>query len=261
VAVRRWRRSPLSAGTWRELGVWRHALRDRPYDVVLDTQGLIKSAVLARIASGRHCGFAAESAREPLAARLYDDGFVIPRNLHAVERNRWLAAAALDYVQDTPLDYGIGAQPLDADWLPPQPYAVLLTATSRADKLWPDAHWLAVCAGLHARGMAAVLPSGSEAERARARRLAENARRATAAPPLSIGQLAGLMAGAALVVGLDTGLTHLATALGVPVACIFSGSNPLLTGVLRETGAVNLGGPGTPPDPDAVLQAANMLLD
>jgi len=261
VAVRRWRRSPMSSATWRELGSWRHALRDRPYDVVLDTQGLIKSAVLARVARGRHCGFAAEAAREPLAARFYDAGFVVPRNLHAVERNRWLAAAALDYAQDTPLDYGIRSDPLAADWLPPEPYAVLLTATSRADKLWPDTHWLAVCAGLHARGMAAVLPGGSAGERARARRLTENARRAVAAPPLAIGQLAGLMAGARIVVGLDTGLTHLAAALGAPVVCIFTGSNPLLTGVLRESGAINLGGPSAPPGPEEVLQAAGSLLD
>jgi heptosyltransferase-1 len=261
VALRRWRRSPLSAGTWRELESWRHALRDRPYDFVLDTQGLIKSALLARLARGRHCGFAAGAAREPLAARFYDDTFVIPRNVHAVERNRWLAAAALDYAQDAPLDYGIRSDRLDADWLPPQPYAVLITATSRADKLWPDAHWLAICTGLHARGIAAVLPAGSDEERSRARRLADNGRRALAAPPLAVRELAGLMAGAGIVIGLDTGLTHLAAALGVPVVCIFSGSNPMLTGVLRDSGAINLGGPGAPPGPEEVLQAADSLLD
>ncbi len=260
VAVRRWRRAPFSAGTWREVSAFKHALRDEQYEHVIDTQGLIKSALVARFARGRHCGYAAEAAREPLAARLYDAGFVIPRNVHAVERNRWLAAAVLDYPPDLPLDYGIAPPVLAADWLPTNDYAVLLTATSREDKLWPDAHWLALAAALAERGIFCVLPAGSDAERARARRLAKNMRRAVPAPPLSIREIAGLLAGARLVVGVDTGLTHLATAAGRPVVAIFSGSDPRLTGVWRESGALNLGQIAVPPAPDEVIAAANTLL-
>ena len=260
VAVRRWRRELLAPGTWQEIGAVKHALRDNHYDFVIDTQGLIKSALIARLAHGRHCGYAAEAAREPMAARFYDATFAIPKNLHAVERNRWLAAAALDYPPDLPLDYGIAAPPLAADWLPGGPYAVLLTATSRADKLWPDTHWLAAAAELAARGIAVVLPAGSEEERIRARLLARNMRRAVAAPPMSVREIAGLLAGAGIVIGVDTGLTHLATALGRPVIAIFGGSNPQLTGVYRETQAVNLGQIAAPPTPDEATAAIDALL-
>ena len=100
VALRRWRKTLFQRATWREIGQFRRRLARTPYDAILDTQGLIKSALIARQASGRRLGYAAEVAREPLAARCYDETFVIPPNAHAIERNRWLAAAAFN----TPLD-------------------------------------------------------------------------------------------------------------------------------------------------------------
>lgn len=260
VALRRWRRDLLNRATWREVDSFKHTLRQHHYDHIIDSQGLIKSALVSRLALGRHCGYAAEAAREPLAARFYDDTYAIPKNLHAVERNRWLAAAALDYLPDGPLEYGVAAPSLQADWIPHGDYAVLLTATSRADKLWADAHWLAVAADLAARGINAVLPSGSEGERVHAQRLAANMRRALAAPAMSVGEVAGLLAGAAIVIGVDTGLTHLAVALGRPAVALFSGSDPQLTGVFGDTRAVNLGRLGSAPTPDEVSAAIETLL-
>jgi heptosyltransferase-1 len=261
VAVRRWRRTPLGRATWDELGALRQVLRERAYDAVIDTQGLIKSALIARLARGRRCGYTAEAAREPLAARLYDARFAIPKNAHAVERNRWLVGAALDYTVDLPVDYGIALPRLDADWLPAGPYGVLLTATSRESKLWPEPNWLSLAEALNARGLACVLPAGSAPERVRAQRLAAGMRSAVAAPPLSITALAGLLAGARIVVGLDTGLTHFAAALGQPVVALFSGSDPQLTGVHAGASAINLGRPGNPPTPQEVIAAAHALLD
>ncbi|MBV6410872.1 MAG: Lipopolysaccharide heptosyltransferase 1 [Rhodocyclaceae bacterium] len=256
VAVRRWRRSLLSAPTWRELRAYRDAVRAETYDLVLDTQGLVKSALLARQARGKRAGYAAEAVREPLAARFYDATYAIPKNLHAVERNRWLAAAALGYELTLPLDYGIAAAPLAAPWLPAAPYCVLLTASSRADKLWPEADWLALAAALNARGLACVLPGGSEEERSRATRLAGGMAQAVAAPPMGIAELAQLLAGARLVVGVDTGLSHIAAALGRLTFCLFAGSRPELTGVHAGETAINLGGAGAPPTAAQVIEAA-----
>lgn len=262
VALRRWRKQPFAAATRGEWRAFRAALDAHHYDVVLDTQGLIKSGIIAWLARGKRCGYAAEAAREPFAARFYNSTYAIPRNLHAVERNRWLAAAAFDY--DPPdaasLDYGIAAAPLVAPWLPRAPYAVLLTATSRDDKLWAEANWLALAAVLDAHGIAAVLPGGSPLERERAARLAGAMGHAAAAPPLDLPALAALIAGAALVVGVDTGLTHLAAALGRPVVAVFAGSEPGLTGVLAATPAVNLGGKGRPPAAAEVTAAALAML-
>ena len=261
VAVRRWRRSPLSRATWEEVSAVKHALRDSPYDCIIDTQGLIKSGFIARLAHGRHCGYAAAAAREPMASRFYDDTFAIPKSAHAVERNRWLAGAALDYHVNMPLDYGVRADRLDAAWLPATPYSVLLTATSRREKQWPDTHWLALANDLNLRGLPCVLPAGSETERTRARMLEQNMRRAVAAPPLNLASLASLIAGATVVVGLDTGLTHFAAALGVAVVAVFAGSDPQLTGVYGAARALNLGGPANPPTPQEVIAAAHALID
>jgi heptosyltransferase I len=260
VAVRRWRRTALWPKTWREIAAVKHALRSHAYDHIIDTQGLLKSALVARLAQGRRCGYAAVAAREPLAARLYDATFVIPKNLHAVERNRWLTAAALDYLPDGPLEYGVAAQRLAAHWLPQGPYAVLLTATSRADKLWADTHWLTVAGELNQRGVACVLPGGTDEERGRAQRLAVNMRRGVAAPALPVEEVAQLLAGAEIVIGVDTGLTHLAAALGRPVIALFGGSDPLLTGVFRDDRALNLGRLGALPKPGEVCTALDALL-
>jgi heptosyltransferase-1 len=254
VAVRRWRRALLSPATWRELRAYRDAVRVEQYDLVLDTQGLVKSALLARQAWGKRAGYAVEAAREPLAARFYDATYVIPKNLHAVERNRWLAAAALGYAPDLPLDYGIAAAPLVAPWLPAVPYCVLLTASSRADKLWPEADWLQLAAALNARGLACVLPGGSAEERARAARLAGGMAQAVAAPPMGIAELAQLLAGARLVVGVDTGLSHIAAALGRLTFCLFAGSRPELTGVYAGDTAINIGSAGAPPTAEQVIE-------
>ena len=261
VAVRRWRRALTAAATWREMAEFRRRLRTGGYDAVLDTQGLVKSALIAAQAGGRKIGYAREAAREPLAARFYDRSFVIPKNLHAVERNRWLAAAALDYSADQPLDYGIAAAPMTVEWLPAAPYAVLLTATSRADKQWPQAGWQALAAWLAERGIVPVLPAGSAGERKFAATLAATMPGGIAAPPLAIGDLARLFAGAQIVIGVDTGLTHLAAALGRPTIGLYGATDPLLTGVHAGERAVNLGGIGQAPSAAEVIAQAASLLD
>ena len=259
VALRRWRRTPLSPATWREVGEFRRHLRAEAYDLVLDTQGLIKSGLIVsqtRLApGGRRAGFSAEAAREPLAARFYDAGYAIPRKLHAVERNRWLAAAACGYAHDLPLSYGIATDPLVATWLPAVPYAVLLTASSRADKGWPAADWRHLAAALSGLGLRSVLPAGTAAERESARQLAADSEGAMIAPPLTLAELAGLCAGARIVVGVDTGLTHLAAALRVPTLALFAASDPSLTGVFAEAQVKNLGTQGKPPGAQEVIAA------
>lgn len=264
VAVRRWRKHLFSANTWREMRAFRRQLRATDYDAVLDLQGLLKSALIARQACGPVCGYAAEAAREPLAARFYDATSVIPKNLHAIDRNRWLTAASLNLplgeVLERGLDYGIDAPSLTVDWLPAAPYLVALTATSRDDKLWPEDRWIALGHALQAQGQRLVLPAGSPSERQRAQRLADAIPDALAAPPLSIGQLAGLMRGAVAAIGVDTGLTHLAAALNKPTVAIYTGSDPGLTGVLAASPFRNLGGQGQCPEVAAVLSALSACL-
>ena len=253
VAVRRWRKAPFAAATWQEVRAVRARLRAAAYDAVIDTQGLLKSALVARWTGCPVAGYAADSAREPLAARCYARRFPVARDLHAVERNRRLAAAALDYALEAPLDYGIAAAPAKFAWLPARPYVVLLTATSRDDKLWPEAHWVELGQGLQRLGWRAVLPAGSPRERERAARLAAAIPGAVAAPSLLIPALAELLAGSRAVIGVDTGLTHLATALNVPTVALYTATDPGLTGVLGSGFFRNLGGKAQVPTVEAVL--------
>lgn len=260
VALRRWRKAPLSQVTRREFRAFRQALQAHSYDIVVDTQGLLKSALLARLARGLRCGYARDSAREPIASFLYQRTFSVPRNQHAVRRNRALAAAALDYPLPPRLDYGLAPTPLVAPWLPPAPYAVLLTATSRDDKLWPPAHWTALGRLLADRGISAVLPAGSPQERERAAAIASTIPGAVVAPAMRIADLAGLLAGARGCIGVDTGLTHLAAALGLPTLAIYTATDPGLTGVLGEGPHANQGGRGQTPTPDAIAAGFLALL-
>ncbi|MGH8691747.1 MAG: lipopolysaccharide heptosyltransferase I, partial [Burkholderiales bacterium] len=162
VAARRWRAALWKPAVWSEIGAWRRELRGERYDAVVDTQSLVKSALLGKLALGAYHGMDRASAREPLAALFYDVRHAVPRELHAVERNRRLAADSLGYSAQTPVDYGLSAPAAEKSG-----YAVLLTMTSRADKLWPEARWIELGRELRAP---AILPWGSEAERARAER-------------------------------------------------------------------------------------------
>ncbi len=260
VAIRRWRKHLFRATTWSEIGAFRQRLQQNDYDAVLDTQGLIKSGLITLLARGRCYGYAAEVARESLASWFYDRTFVIPPNAHAVERNRWLSAAAFKYPVDLPLDYGISAPASDFSWLQARRHAILLTATSRDDKLWDETHWIAVARHLIDRGITPVLPSGNTPERQRAERIAAASSGIVVAPPLSLRELAGLIGHSVLATGVDTGLLHLSAALGVPTLGLYTATNPALTGVHGARYCRNLGGPGQPPGVADVLAAISEAL-
>lgn len=260
VALRRWRNTPGHWKTWREIGAFRKRLGQTPYDAILDTQGLLKSALIARQARGRRYGYAAEVARESLAARFYDESFVIPPNAHAVVRNRWLAAAAFNTPVDLPLDYGVNSPAVDFPWLAKGRHVVLLTATSRDDKLWAEGNWMVIAQALINRGLTPVFPSGNSLERQRAERIVASVPGAIVAPPLSLHDLAGLIGGSGLVIGVDTGLAHLATALRVPTIALYIATDPALTGVYGTGSFHNLGAPGHPPTATEVMTVADQQL-
>jgi len=261
VALRRWRKQLFSVATWQEIRRFRQTVQSSSYDAIIDTQGLLKSAVLARRARGPLSGYAADSAREPIATRFYDRHFSVGKDQHAVARNRQLAAAALDYrLADAP-DYGIAVAPANFDWLPTARYVVFLTATSRDDKLWPEAHWQTLGQHLHTRGYTALLPGGSSIERERATRLAAAIPGAIAVPPMNIPQLAALLAGGQAAIGVDTGLTHLAVGLKVPTVALYTATDPGLTGVLGAGFYRNLGGKAQIPSPESVLSELQTVLN
>jgi heptosyltransferase-1 len=259
IALRRWRRTWWQHGTRSEVGAFFEVLRATKYDAIVDTQGLIKSAVVTRAARGRRYGFDWPSAREPLPF-LYDSTFRVPRDAHAVERNRSLAAQALGYAVPARIDYGIRTAHARQDWLPGEHYAVLVHATSARVKLWPEERWIALGRQIAAQGVCCVLPWGTADECARSRRLAESIPRAVTPPALTIAAVFSLLASARYAIGVDTGLTHLAGALGVPTVGVYVCTDPGKTGLYGSPRAINVGGIDAAPDLAQVLHSLDRVV-
>lgn len=259
VAVRRWRRAPWGSDVRAEVCRFLNDLRGVTYDAVIDTQGLLKSAWIARAAHGVRHGLDWSSSREPLAW-FYEHTYRVPWGQHAVERNRSLAAQAMGYAITTPARYGVTAAARDFAWLSGRSYyAVLLHATSAERKLWSEAHWIELGRTLAARGVTSVLPWGAEAERLRSERLAQHIPQSIVPERMDLAALASLLAQARVVVGTDTGLTHLAGALGVPTVGLYCATDPAATGLYACARATNVGGIGMTPAVDAVVRALDGL--
>lgn len=251
VALRRWRKDWLGDAARRERAAFRELLNQQSYDVVLDTQGLMKSALLARLArlnpDGLRVGASWNTVREPLASLLYHKRFPLDTELHAVERLRGLAAAALGYPVVGAPDFGLSVAHQPFDWLPHPAYAVLLFATARSEKRWPLDHWAVLGRRLAATNTITVLPWGSSNELDTARKLAEQIPDAIVAPALGLASLGALLGGARVVVGVDTGLTHYAAALGARVVTLFNATPRWQYAPYWSPLAVSIGDEGAQP--------------
>ena len=226
VAIRRWRKSPwktLRSGEWTRFRERLHAHR---YDLVIDAQGLFKSAVLTPGIKAPVVGLDAQSAREPLASRFYDQRIQVARDQHAVERVRQLFARALGY----PLPEGIGDYGLNRAWLAGErragDYLLFLHGTTWVTKHWPELYWRQLAELAVARGMQVKLPWGNDAEKARAQRIAAGLEDVQVLPKLGLAGVANILAGARACVAVDTGLGHLAAALDVPTVSLYGPTNP-----------------------------------
>lgn len=231
VALRRWRRQPMKtwlAGEWQR---FRSALQDTTYDRVIDAQGLLKSALITGLTRGVRCGLDWQSAREPLASLAYQQRYRISRQQHAITRIRTLFAECLDYgvYHDTP-DYGISQWQfccMSAD----KPSVVFCHGTAWPTKQWPRNHWITLGQQIAAVGYRVQLPWGTKLEQQRAEKIASAIPSAQVLPAMDLSTLATVLVNAAAVVSVDTGLGHLATALGVPTVSLYSATNPTLTGI------------------------------
>jgi heptosyltransferase-1 len=261
VAARAWRRAPWQAATWQDIARFVRRLRGRAYDAVIDTQGLfLKSGLVARAARGRRHGYDPNSIKEPFACMFYNVRHAVEWNQHAIARNRALTGVTLGYAPDGPPDFGLDRAVL-AGWVSspaPAPYGVLLHGTARADKEWPEANWRMLAATL-GQSVDLVVPFGTDAERERATRIVAATPRARVPDRAPLDQMARLIAGASFVVGVDTGLLHLAAALGVPLVAIFSASEPGLTGPLGAGCIHVLGTKGAAPSVGEVAETVGRL--
>ena len=252
-SLRRWRKRLFSFDNWREIQRFRRALAAEKYDLVIDCQGLIKTAWVASWARGTLVGLGnrTDGAGYEWPVRFfYNKRVPIEPRTHVVERTRQLVAAALGdphpEATDT-IEFGIDTRRAalalsQADLNLPVPYVVFVHATSRADKQWPDTAWIELGQTLIRRGVSIVLPWGSDAERETSDKLAKEFGAAAVVPPkLSLPAVVGLIDGAAATVGVDTGLVHIAAALKRPTVELYNFSTAWRTGGYWSPQVVNLG--------------------
>ncbi|UOD51714.1 lipopolysaccharide heptosyltransferase I [Orrella daihaiensis] len=253
VAHRRWRKSWWSDQSRSQRAEVLETIRRNRYDLVLDMQALLKSIWLVRAASGVKHGLDWRSAREPLCTFFYDVRHRVEFWQPAVLRQRLLAAAAFDYQWQGDPDFGL--QRFGQHNQVQQPYAVIMPSASRDDKLWPAQAWQLVFDRLQMAGLELVLLAGNEHEAARAQELIQNREQTRVQPRSSLTELAQLMAGARIMVGLDSGLTHLSAALGVDTIGIYKASTPVRTPLVGAGYTASLGDRGKEPDAQTVLAA------
>ncbi|MFA6037341.1 MAG: lipopolysaccharide heptosyltransferase I [Legionellales bacterium] len=235
-ANRRWKRNlwqTLKSGEL--IDVW-HNLRKKKYDVVIDAQSNIKSAVITYLARGLRCGVDKNGTREKFAYLAYDKAYPIIAEQHAITRLRKLFAASLGYsLPDTAPDFAIDLEKLPQ--LPvtlPDNYLVFVHSTTWNSKHWPESYWqqliqIATQAGYHI-----ALPWGSVKEKERAERLASHTDKATVLPRLSIPEFAQLISKAKGAVCVDTGFGHVTAALNIPAAHLYGPTDPALIGATGQ---------------------------
>lgn len=267
-ALRRWRKSLGKAETRAELRAFFRTLRQQQYDYVFDTQGLLKTGIImgaARIVKGGHkVGLAngsEGSGYEGISRWFHTDSVPTDPRTHAVARGRLVAGAALGYAVDTPADFGLPAVSPDEarpDWMPSAPYAVYFHGTARDAKKWAPQNWIEL--GRQLAPMPILLPWGSDKEKAEAETLAAALPNARVLPKLSMADATLLARHAALAIGVDTGLTHIAAAFTVPTVEIYADSPRWKTEGNWSPRIINLGDRGTPPSVAEVLAAARTLL-
>jgi len=229
VATRRWRHAPLAA--LKELPALLRRLRRRRYDLVLDAQGLLRSALFAELALGPTAGFDRASARESVASLFYGRRYAADWSLHAVERQRRLFAGALRY--EVPVgraEFGLQIEPAPVS----TPYIVFCSEASWPSKRWPLEYWQNLARRAAQTGLALRLPLAGEAQRARAEAIASVSSSVQILSTPRLADLARLLAGARAVVAVDSGPAHLAAALGRPQIVLYGPTSAALHGTVGQ---------------------------
>ena len=257
VALRRWRKRPLRSFRGAEWRRARNSLRRPVYDAVIDAQGLMKSAAIARQVRAPRYGMDRKSVRERLACAVYQHKIPVPRDMHAVQRTRLLFSRALGYqLPGEQGDYGIRNQLTCTR--PPLPRGLLFFhGSARAEKLWPESHWRELLQQVARAGYRVWLPWGNDLELERARRIAAGCTAAQVLPRLDLRGLADMLLRVRAAVAVDTGLGHLAAALDVPTVSLYGPTSTRLVGAYGPH-QVHLQSPlgaGQSRDPHAMMAA------
>jgi heptosyltransferase-1 len=282
VAFRRWRKNLFSIRTWREFFAMRRSLQATSYDVVLETQGLLKSALVCALAKKSDHAIVAglgnateHSGYEPMARMFYTESVHVPLKCHAIDRSRWVMCSAFDWPlfdrrSEPPLFY----PPTFVEQLAPlpfeglrkrpngeaTPYVVCFHSTARAAKRWPSESWVELGKALSSQGYQVIFPWGSPEEMKISALMASQVPGAIVPRAFSIKEAYSLVAHAGLTIGVDTGLTHLAAVLGKPTVEIYCDSPRWKTEGYWSSNIANLGDRKNPPSIEELKAATKTQL-
>jgi heptosyltransferase-1 len=282
--LRRWRKNYFSAQNRKEWSAFKADLQAEAYDAVIDLQGLTKSALLSWLAQtkvgGLRYGMANQtegSSFEAPARWLADVAIRLEPHVHAVARSRILCAEALGYTFEGEPRFGLHAGALAVQqpqarpghkllanpgvaanpFAPRKPVVALVHGTSRQDKEWPLASWIALGQRLNHSGFCVALAHGSDAEKAVSEKIAAELADAWVWPSMDLDALTDTMAQCAGVIGVDSGLSHIAVALGLPHVQIYNFDTSWRTGAHNAHQICVFASPT--PDVDTVWQAWDSL--
>lgn len=234
VAWQRWRKHFFKALVSGEIKLFLQFLRAHKYDYIIDAHGLIKSAMLSLFAHGKRCGLDAKSGCLPFAAHFYQRKFSVPKEQHAIARMRQLFALVLGYpLPNTEPDYGIN---LEKIIIPPrsEKYILFIHGSSRIDKCWPEKQWVELANIVQNNGYFVYLPWGSTDELRRAEAICKISSKIKVLRRKSLDEITPIIANACGIVAIDTGLGHIAAALGVPTVTLYGPSDPKLIGTVGK---------------------------
>jgi len=236
-AFRRWRKKLFAKETYFAWRDFIKTLRAKKYDLIIDAQGLAKSAFVTALAKGPKAGLDWQSARESLASLVYQKKYTVNFQQHAIMRARNLFSQALGYTLPTSVpEYGIDRQQFQENSVEnKEDFLVFLHGTTWATKHWPEEYWLALAKLVTQQGLKIKLPWGNMAEQQRAERIAASCNNVEVLPKLNLASVAKVLANAKAIVAVDTGLGHLAAALDIPTVSIYGPTNPILTGALGKS--------------------------
>lgn len=233
VAIRRWKHNIIGSYKDNEYKKFVHDLRHEHYDYIIDPQGLLKSAIISILAKGPTYGYDLKSIREPAASFLYKHKFKVSKSLHTITKIRHLFAKVLSYsIKDSQPSYNLDMGDCDLGFPVPKDYVVFLHGTSRENKCWQQEKWIQLAKIFAKSDIAVLLPHGNEQEYKRARVISDDCNNAICLPSCSLWQLASLIRNAKGIVGLDTGLTHLASAYDIPMVSLYGPTDSVLIGAL-----------------------------
>ena len=276
--LRRWKKNLFKASTWQQFISFKKELQEVSYDIIIETQGLLKSAIVCSLASKTPNAVIAGLANatqfsgyEPIARSFYNQSVQVPVQCHAVDRSRWVMCSALDWPlvdrADPPEFYpqtyvdSLGNGAVDVTKSLKSPYVLCFHSTAREAKRWPNENWIALGRELANRGYQIVLPWGNAAERSVSTALANQIPGSLVPEAFSIEQAFSVIAGAELTVGVDTGLTHLAAVLGKPTVEIYCDSPRWKTEGYWSNNIRNVGDIQAPPSVAEVIDACVSLLN